>query len=74
MSTKEIVAIGLRCPQPVMKMSAVLMELQEGDIIEVTGDCPTFEDDVRKWCDRLSKNLLWVRDEGDGVKRIQIQV
>lgn len=74
MATKEIVAIGLRCPQPVMKMSAVLMELQEGDIIEVSGDCPTFEDDVRKWCVRLNKDLLWVRDEGDGAKKIQVQI
>ncbi len=74
MPTKEIVAVGLRCPQPVMKMSAVLMELQEGDIIEVTGDCATFEEDVRKWCERLGKTLLWVRNENNGVKRIQVKL
>ena len=74
MPAKEIIAIGLRCPQPVMKLSALLMELQEGDIVEITGDCPTFEDDIRKWCDRLKKNMLWVREEDGGAKRIQVQI
>ena len=74
MATKEINATGLRCPQPVMKMSAALMGMSSGDIIEVVADCPTFVDDVKKWCDRLKKDLLWVRDEENGKKRVQIKV
>lgn len=74
MATKELDTVGMRCPQPIMKMSSILMELAIGDILEVIGDCATFEHDVRKWCERLNKSLLWVRDEGGGKKRVQIQV
>jgi tRNA 2-thiouridine synthesizing protein A len=74
MATRILNCIGLRCPQPVMKMSAVLMEVKVGDILEVTADCPTFEEDVRKWCDRLKKTLLWVKNEGGLKKRIQVQI
>jgi len=74
MAVKELDTVGMRCPQPIMKMSSTLMELTIGDILEVVGDCSTFESDVRKWCERLNKSLLWVRDEGNGKKRIQIQV
>ena len=41
--------------------------------LEILGDCPTFEKDIRAWCDRLKKTLLWVRDEGEGAVRVQIQ-
>lgn len=66
--------LGLRCPQPVLRIAAKTAELQIGDVLEVIGDCPTFEKDVRLWCDRLKKTLLWIRDEGGGKKRCQIQL
>ena len=44
-----------------------------GDLLEVSADCPTFEKDVRQWCERTKKTLMWVRDEGGGKKRCQIQ-
>ena len=47
--------------------------MKSGDILEVLGDCPTFERDVRVWCERLGKVLLSVKDEGADKKRIQIQ-
>ncbi len=43
-----------------------------GTVVELGGDCPTFEKDLRTFCDRRKKTLLSVR--GDGVKTvIQIQ-
>jgi TusA-related sulfurtransferase len=66
-------AKGLRCPQPVLKIAAKVPELKPGDILEVVADCPTFEQDVRQWCEKMKKPLLWIRDEGGGVKRCQIQ-
>ncbi|MFH1540065.1 MAG: sulfurtransferase TusA family protein [bacterium] len=65
-------ALGLKCPQPVLRIAAKSPDMKPGDIMEVTADCPTFEKDVRAWCDRMKKVLLWVRDEG-GKKRAQIQ-
>jgi tRNA 2-thiouridine synthesizing protein A len=47
--------------------------MKQGDILEVLGDCPTFEKDVRTWCERLGKVFLSVKDEGQNKKRIQIQ-
>ena len=72
MASKFLDALGLKCPQPILKITALMPELKQGDTLEVVGDCPTFEKDVRAWCERLKKPLTWVRDEGKG-KRIQIQ-
>jgi tRNA 2-thiouridine synthesizing protein A len=47
--------------------------MQPGDILEVLGDCPTFERDIRAWCQRLGKVMLSLREEGETAKRIQIQ-
>jgi len=74
MVTVRVDAKGLRCPQPVLKVAARMPELTAGDLIEVEADCPTFEDDVRKWCDRMRKNLLSVRAGPGSVKVALIQV
>jgi TusA-related sulfurtransferase len=57
----------------VLKIAAKSAELKPGDLLEVVADCPTFEKDVRQWCERTKKTLLWVKDEGGGKMRCQIQ-
>jgi tRNA 2-thiouridine synthesizing protein A len=64
--------LGLKCPQPVLKLAVMAPDMKQGDILEILGDCPTFEKDIRTWCDRLGKSLLSVKEEGGG-KRIQIK-
>lgn len=73
MATVNLDALGLKCPQPVLKIAAKSAELKTGELLEVTADCPTFEKDVRQWCERAKKTLLWIRDEGGGKMRCQIQ-
>lgn len=73
MNTILLDTAGLKCPQPVMKIAVLSPDLKSGDLLEVIGDCPTFERDVRVWCERLDKTLLSVREEGGYRKRIQIQ-
>jgi len=73
MATVSLDCVGLKCPQPVLKIAAKSAELKIGDLLEVIADCPTFEKDVRLWCERVKKALMWIRDEGDGKKRCQIQ-
>lgn len=73
MAVEILDTLGLNCPQPVIKITVKAPDMDPGDILVVLGDCPTFEKDVRKWCTRLKKDLLSVRDEGDGKKRIQIK-
>ena len=65
--------LGMKCPQPVLKIAVKHPDMKPGDILEVLGDCPTFERDVRTWCERLGKVVLSVKDDGDDKKTIQIQ-
>ena len=64
--------LDLKCPQPVLKIAVRAPDMEPGEILEVLGNCPTFEKDVRTWCTRLGKVLLSVNDEGGARKRIQI--
>jgi tRNA 2-thiouridine synthesizing protein A len=73
MANEVINATGLKCPQPVLKIAAKAPDMKPGDTLEVMADCATFEADVKMWCDRMKKTLLWVREEGGGKKRAQIQ-
>ena len=71
---KEVIdCIGMKCPQPVLKIAAKVATMKPGDMLEVLGDCPTFETDARAWCSRTGKTLLAVLSEGTG-KRAQIQI
>ncbi|OGI07469.1 MAG: SirA-like protein [Candidatus Margulisbacteria bacterium GWF2_35_9] len=74
MATKSLNLLGLPCPQPTLKMTIEANSCKPGDIIEAVADCPTFADDVKSWCQRMRKTLLWVKDEGGGKKRVQVQL
>ena len=73
MAVEVLDTLGLKCPQPILKIAVKAPDMKPGDILEVLGDCPTFEKDVRTWCERLRKVLLSVKDDGDDKKTIQIQ-
>jgi tRNA 2-thiouridine synthesizing protein A len=73
MAIVQLDATGLKCPQPTIQMTIKALKIKTGDILEVTADCSTFENDVKNWCRRNNKALLWLKDEGDGVKRCQVQ-
>jgi tRNA 2-thiouridine synthesizing protein A len=72
MAVEVLDTAGMKCPQPILKIAVKAPDMQPGDILEVLGDCPTFEKDVRKWCERLNKVLLSVQNEDRNRKRIQI--
>jgi tRNA 2-thiouridine synthesizing protein A len=72
MSIQQIDTIGLKCPQPVLKIAEKAPDMNHGDVLEILGDCPMFEKDIRTWCERLGKTLLSVKDEGKR-KTIQVQ-
>ena len=72
MAVEVLDMVSMKCPQPVLKIAVKAPDMNPGDILEVIGDCPTFERDVRVWCQRLEKTLLSIKDEGAGKKCIQI--
>lgn len=71
MLVQTIDARGLKCPQPVLKIIAVSIKMKAGDIIEILGDCATFEKDLKDWCRRSKKILMWIKEEA-GSKKAQI--
>ncbi len=73
MAVEILDTLGLKCPQPILKIAVRAPDMKPGDILEVLGDCPTFEKDVRIWCERLGKVFLSIKDEEGLKKRIQIQ-
>ena len=73
MAVAVLDTLGMKCPQPVLKIAVKSPDMKPGDILEILGDCPTFERDVRIWCERLGKVVLSVKDDGDDKKTIQIQ-
>ena len=64
--TRQLDARGLRCPQPTLKIAVLATKLTPGEDLEVLADCPSFEADVRDYCRRSGKVLLWIRDEPSG--------
>ncbi len=56
---------GLKCPQPVLKTAIKVNTLPAGGMLEVLANCPTFPDDIKKWCDQSGKVLVSVVDKGD---------
>jgi tRNA 2-thiouridine synthesizing protein A len=73
MAKKVVDARGMKCPQPQLKMLTESSSMAKGDILECVADCPTFESDVRGWCKRTKRALLWIRQEGPA-KRAQVQI
>jgi tRNA 2-thiouridine synthesizing protein A len=64
---------GMKSPIPVLEIALRSPDMKAGDVLQVLGDCPTFERDVRAWCERLGKILLCTADLGPDKKQIQIQ-
>jgi len=64
---------GMKCPQPVLKTAIKANTLPAGTVLEVHADCPTFQNDITKWCTDTGKVLVSIID-GDGGKVATIQL
>ncbi|MEW6515311.1 MAG: sulfurtransferase TusA family protein [candidate division FCPU426 bacterium] len=73
MATVQMNLTKLRCPQPILKITAKSIEMKPGDVLEATADCPTFENDVRTWCEKVGKALIFLQKNADGVFHCKIQ-
>lgn len=62
-SALQVDAVGMRCPLPVLALGNATATVLPGAIVEIRGDCPTFEADVRRYCARRGKQVLAVRGE-----------
>ena len=73
MATHTLNTLGLKCPQPILKVAIKAKELQSGDILEILADCHSFPEDIKAWCQRTNRTLLVCADEGEGKFKAQIQ-
>jgi tRNA 2-thiouridine synthesizing protein A len=64
MANYTLDTLGLKCPQPVLKVAVKAKELQPGDMLEVTADCESFPKDIEAWCQKTGKTLLFCNTEG----------
>jgi tRNA 2-thiouridine synthesizing protein A len=64
---------GMISPEPMLKLAVIAPDMSEGEVLEIVGDSPTFEKDIRSWCDRLHKSIIYVKQQGEYKKRIAIQ-
>jgi len=54
----EFDARGLKCPMPIIKLSAALKTIPVGEELSVLADDRGFPPDVRAWCDKVGHELV----------------
>jgi tRNA 2-thiouridine synthesizing protein A len=73
MSTKTLDTLGLKCPQPILKLATMVPQMQPGDILEIVADCDSFPKDIKAWSEKTGKTLLFCHTDADGKHSAQIQ-
>jgi len=67
----EFDARGLKCPLPIIKLSAALKTIPVGDELRVLADDHGFPPDVRAWCDKVGHELVSL-DETNAARLIAV--
>jgi tRNA 2-thiouridine synthesizing protein A len=63
-----------KSPDCLLKIVKKAVHMKPGSILEVLGDCPTFEKDVRAWCEETGRVFLSVEGKAENTKMIQIEL
>ena len=58
----ELDARGLKCPVPIIRLSAALKTIPVGDELRILADDRGFPPDVRAWCDKVGHELVSLED------------
>ena len=74
MATEKLDTLGLKCPQPILKIVAKVATMQAGDILEIEADCPSFPPDIKAWATKTGKTLLMCSTDGAGKHTAQVQL
>jgi TusA-related sulfurtransferase len=64
---------GLEWQQATFKIAAKFMQMQPGPLLEITGNHPRFEGDIKTWCRKLNKPVIFVNRETSNLLICQIQ-
>lgn len=70
----EIVdTLGMKGTRSLLKIALASPTIKPGDVLEVWGDCPSLEQNIRIWCGRVGKTLLSVQEDAKFRKKIRIR-
>jgi tRNA 2-thiouridine synthesizing protein A len=53
MAVHQLDVLGLKCPQPVLKLAIMAKGIPPGDTVEVLADCASFPKDIEAWCGKI---------------------
>jgi TusA-related sulfurtransferase len=67
----ELDARGLKCPMPIIKLSAALKSIPVGEELRVLADDRGFPPDVRAWSEKTGHELVSL-DETDPARLVAI--
>ncbi|VEJ09265.1 sulfurtransferase TusA [Actinobacillus delphinicola] len=55
---KELNALGLRCPEPVMMVRKTIRHMQPGEVLLIIADDPATTRDIPSFCQFMDHQLL----------------
>lgn len=55
---------GMQCPGPIMKVSSLLKDMKEGEILQVSATDMGFASDVESWCGRTGNTFISSEKKG----------
>ena len=61
---KTLDCLGLFCPMPIVKTREALLQMEPGQVLEVTSDDPGSEADMKSWSRRTGNELLEMQRNG----------
>jgi TusA-related sulfurtransferase len=64
---------GLKLPECIFKIAVNILGVKEGSILEVLGDCQSFEKNIRTWCEETGKPILLLENGEADTKIMRIQ-
>ena len=74
MQIETIDGSGKRFPGCFVRVVSKAAHMKKGSILEARCDCPTFEKDMRTYCQATDKVFLSVESGGGKIKIIRIQI
>jgi tRNA 2-thiouridine synthesizing protein A len=73
MATQTLNCLGLKCPQPILKLTVLARQLAAGTQLEITADCVEFPADIKKWCSKQGKPLISLVEYAPGKHKALVQ-
>ncbi|MCK4716020.1 MAG: sulfurtransferase TusA family protein [Candidatus Marinimicrobia bacterium] len=73
MATEKLDCLGMKCPQPILKVVTKIKQMNPGDMLEVEADCPSFPSDIKAWAEKTGRILMLCSTDADGKHSAQIQ-